>query len=354
MGSNCVLQAQTPTVLFPGLSGKVLLDSLFDRYRPDTVLPYAIARDTLYAKVLALDDDTLRCIYTGHALYLDPTKDPTQYVYLNGIPNGMNAEHAYPQSKGTAEGNARSDMHHLYPVRIAINEKRGDLPYSDIPDNETTIWYRGAQSMTSIPAARRDEYAEFKPGRFEPRESVKGDLARSVFYIQTMYRSQTNLADPTFFESQRLTLCQWHRQDPADAIEIRKTWRIAPYQDGKPNPFVLDCTLAHRCWCQDVPPACASSVTDLVQNALYLQSWRSSERGTQNITAQLPFSGQVSLRVTDLHGRLLQETSLQNVQEGSFAYTLALPPATAQIFLLEMILSGSEKYARQTIKIYGF
>lgn len=49
--------------VFPGLNGQVLLDSLFSRYLPLTVLDYGMARDTLFSKVLAVDDDTLRCLF---------------------------------------------------------------------------------------------------------------------------------------------------------------------------------------------------------------------------------------------------------------------------------------------------
>ncbi|MFN0216092.1 MAG: endonuclease [Saprospiraceae bacterium] len=250
------LYAQGFESVFPGLNGSELIDSVASHYRPDSVLDYANSRDTLYAKILAIDDDSLRCIYSGHTLYLDPTQDPTQFVYQNGGTNGMNTEHAYPQSKGASDGNPRSDMHHIYPARIAVNEARGDAPYTDIPDNQTTKWFIGNQVFTSIPLTNIDAYAEFKTGQFEPRESVKGDLARSIFYFYTMYRAQANLADPNFFELQRTTLCQWANQDPADSMELRKTWRIAPYQAGKPNPFVIDCTLASRCWCPGVPPSC--------------------------------------------------------------------------------------------------
>ena len=67
------LPAQGFQLIFPSTSGPALLDSLFDHYKPGTVLDYTQSRDTLYAKVLALDDDTLRCIYSGYALYMDPT-----------------------------------------------------------------------------------------------------------------------------------------------------------------------------------------------------------------------------------------------------------------------------------------
>ncbi|MBL7806408.1 MAG: endonuclease [Saprospiraceae bacterium] len=254
--NSLMLSAQGFQVVFPGLNGAELIDSVASRYRPLTVLDYANARDTLYAKVLAIDDDSLRCIYSGHTLYLDPTQDPTQYIFQGGGTNGMNTEHAYPQAKGAADGNARSDMHHLYPTRVAVNEARGNSPYTDIPDAQTQKWFIGNQLYTSIPATNIDAYSEQRSDAFEPRESVKGDLARSVFYFYTMYQAQANLADPNYFELQRNTLCQWAQQDPADSVELRKTWRIAPYQEGKPNPFVIDCTLANRCWCPDVPPNC--------------------------------------------------------------------------------------------------
>jgi len=253
------LAAQGFQTLFPGLEGQELVDSVSKNFRPATVLDYANARDTLYAKVLAIDDDSLRCIYSGHTLWLDPTQDPTQYVFQNGGPNGMNTEHAYPQSKGASTGNARSDMHHLYPARIPVNEARASVPYADIPDELTQKWFILNQVLTSIPAVNRDGYTESRTDAFEPRESVKGDVARAIFYFYTMYRAQANAADPNFFNLQRNTLCLWAQQDPADSSELVKTWRIAPYQDGKPNPFVVDCTLASRCWCPEFPPNCLVS-----------------------------------------------------------------------------------------------
>ena len=240
------LSAQSFQTVYPGLQGQELLDSLFDRFLPHVVLSYGMARDTLYSKVLAKDDDSLRCIYSGHVLYLDPTQDPTQYVYQNGGVNGINAEHAYPQSKGAADGNARSDMHHLFPARTPVNEARGSLPYANIPDAQTQRWFYKTQEMSFIPSTNRDAYTEARDDAFEPREAVKGDVARAVFYFYTIYRGQANAADPNFFVQQRATLCQWQAQDPADAQELTKTWRIAHYQEGKPNPYVLDCTLAFR------------------------------------------------------------------------------------------------------------
>lgn len=346
--------AQNFQPVFPGLTGKVLLDSLFDRFRPDTVLPYNVARDTLYSKVLAIDDDTLRCIYSGHRIYLDPALDPTQAAFLNGIPTGMNAEHAYPQSKGTSTGNARSDMHHLYPVRIPVNDARASLPYGEIPDNLTEKWFAGTIVTTTIPTQNKDAYSEVRSTTFEPREIAKGDVARAVFYINTMYRSQTNAADPNFFESQRLTLCQWHKQDPADAAELRKTWRIAKYQDGKPNPFVLDCTLAFRCWCEDVAPACMSATNDLSDPAaLALKIAPNPAFGPVQVMAELPFSGIVKGRLMDITGREISTFSVEKADAGAFSKTIEWPDAAGSLIFLELKLVSESKFATQTVLVIG-
>jgi Endonuclease I len=352
------LKAQGYQLIFPASTGQALLDSLFDHYRPGTVLDYTQARDTLYAKVLAVDDDTLRCIYSGHALYLDPTQDPTQYVYLNGSSLGMNTEHAYPQSKGAADGNARSDMHHLYPARIPVNEARGDVPYLDIVDAQTQKWFLGAQVFLSMPAQNKDLYAEFKTGAFEPRESVKGDLARAIFYFYTMYRSQANIADPNFFELQRPTLCQWAVQDPADAAELLKTWRIAPYQEGKPNPYVVDCTLAHRSWCPEIAANCVLSAGEpFVKKNLGLRVSPHPAVAQSRMEMTLPFGGNVRGRILSLQGQELAVFQSDPAPAGAFVLPLDLTRLAGLggwVGFLEVELTGAEGHVVQGMPLVIF
>ena len=316
------VHAQGFQPVFPGLGGAPLLDSLFDHYLPHTVFSYADARDTLFAKILAKDDDSLRCIYSGHTLYLDPTQDPTQYVYLGGSTNGMNTEHAYPQSKGAADGNARSDMHHIYPARIPVNEARASLPFAEIPDVQTQKWFWKNQLMTTVPTQHIERYAEANATKFEPREAVKGDIARSIFYFYTVYRSQANAADPNFFELQRPTLCQWDAQDPADSAELVKTWRIAHYQ-GTPNPFVLDCTLAQRSWCPDTQPNCSvGTSTPPASATLRLRVTPQPAQGQARLEANLPFGGDLRGSVRSVLGQELAVFRADGAVEGSFSMPL--------------------------------
>lgn len=350
------LFSQSFEPVFPALTGDELLDSVASHYRPAVVLDYANARDTLYASILAADDDTLRCIYSGYALYLDPTQDPTQYIYLNGSSLGMNTEHAYPQSKGAGDGNPRSDMHHLFPARIPVNEARGEVPYADIPDAQTQKWFRGTQVLFSIPAQDKDSWSEARPFQdFEPRESVKGDLARAIFYFYTMYRVQANAADPNFFESQRITLCQWQAQDPADSAELVKTWRIAPYQEGKPNPFVLDCTLAHRCWCPEVVSNCSVQEQEPEDVPLMLRLAPNPFSGSGRLEMTAPISGNLNARLRSLTGQELAVWQVGEVASGAVSLPIEIPDwGSTQAGLLEVRLWNGKKLIQQSIIVLGW
>ncbi len=245
-------QSYTPKsqTIFPGLYGQQLIDSLVAHYKPATVLSYDEARDTLFG-VIYNHNDSVTAVYTGYTIYLDPAQDPSDAAYAQDI----NTEHTWPQSKG-ATGMARSDMHHLCPSRTNVNSDRGNDPFAEIIDTETDRWYRLDEIRSTIPTQHIDEYSEkdFDASRFEPREDHKGNVARAMFYFYTMYKDQADAADPNFFPLQKNILRSWHHLDPADSLEIRRTNLIANYQDGKPNPFVLDSTLVDRAYFTSAPP----------------------------------------------------------------------------------------------------
>ncbi len=241
------LRAQD-TLLFPGLTGQELLDSIIANYKPEIILDYDNARDTLFSKIDKTDSDSLICVYSGYSIILDAEIDPSLDAYNKGI----NTEHSWPQSKGASEGNARSDMHHLYPVKDNVNSSRGNSPFGDINDEDTDSWYRNSTTLTTIPSTNIDEYSEKDndptDGVFEPREDHKGNVARSMFYFYTMYKDEADTADPDFFQTQKETLYQWHYLDKVDNRELERTKLIAKWQENKENPFVLDTTLIRRAY----------------------------------------------------------------------------------------------------------
>lgn len=347
------LRSQVFTPVFQNLDGTALYQAVLGTYKPIVVLDYSNARDTLFAKVLAIDDDSLRCIYSGHTLYLDPTQNPRQYVYLGGSTLGMNTEHAYPQSKGASTGNARSDMHHLYPTRIPVNEARGSLPFAEIPDQQTQKWFYKAQVFTSIPAQNKDLYSESTTTAFEPRESVKGDIARAIFYFYTMYTAEALAADQNFFNIQRTTLCQWHDQDRADSVELIKTLRIAPYQENKPNPFVLDCTLARRMYCPELSLNCQITATNSPEKApLQLRVSPNPMRGDGLVEMHLPFSGEVRFRLVSMLGLEIANWEVSYAEEGLFRFTIQAPEGLeGKLILLDVRVQHDGRLVRQVVPV---
>lgn len=241
------LLAQAP--IFENMPCEELPRALWQTYAPANVLGYGPAREFMYRE-LDNSNDSIYCFYTGYRLYLDSNAErASTYLYRDGDRDGINCEHLWPRSKGAAGGMAKSDLHCLASTRTAANDARSNSPFTEIDDTKTDRWFRMHYERKTIPPPGSiDEYSEWISGQFEPREAVKGDVARAMFYFYTMYREEVLIADPNFFELQRATFCQWHRQDPADEPERTRTRRIASKQ-GNVNPFVLDPTLAERTYC---------------------------------------------------------------------------------------------------------
>ena len=238
---------RSQTIIGEGLFGQELWDFVIDNYKTSNTLGYTDCRDTMYAVIDIKEGNQLTGVYSGYTITLDMNQDPSANAYEQGI----NCEHTFPQSLGAGDEPMKSDIHHLFPTKSNVNSSRGNDPFEEIPDEETHIWYRNEYSQTSIPTEYIDEFAEkYNPTnqneeRFEPREEQKGNTARAMFYFYTMY---SDVADGGFWELQKETLMNWHYYDEADEMETDRTWKIADYQDGLPNPFVLDSTLARRIW----------------------------------------------------------------------------------------------------------
>ncbi len=338
--------------ILPDLTGEELLDGLVSDYKADILFfDYGTARDTMFRNVYGVND-SLSCVYSGHTLYMDPTKDPTSFVYMNGSDNGINTEHTYPQSKGAGFGNARSDMHHLFPTRAKVNEERSNFPFGDIDDDDTDLWFYKDQSLFSKPTSNIDQYSEWRWQRFEPREAHKGNVARAVMYFYTMYKDQADDADPDFFAGMINTLCQWHFQDPVDSLEYRRTNLIAKWQVN-PNPFVLDCSLASRTYCDITDEACALAVNtkEINYNSEIVKAYFNPEANVYIINLDLAKAADVNIKVFDVTGKLLQESEYENFSASPNALALPNRIPGSGIRILQVQTQNASSTATKTFKI---
>ena len=327
--------------VFPDQEGDELLSNIQNEFTPVELLSWADTRDTLYANVYA-ENDSISCIYSDHTVYMDPTLDPTQAIFMDGSADGLNTEHIYPQSKGASEGNARVNMYNLFPCKVDINSTRASNPYNDINDNVTDSWFYKDIKQSNIPSVDIDNYSEAASFEFEPRESVKGNLARVVMYFYTIYRQEANDADPEFFDLQKEALCEWHFLDPVDQEEWIANLEIASYQEDKSNPFVLDCTLAARLYCDNASAECLLSNAD--QHVLdgNFDVFPNPILDILHIDTKM-HAEILSLQLYSSLGRLMHESA--------FTSTIDIESFNSGVYFLHIKIRGGHKVTKTVIKL---
>ena len=166
----------------------------------------------------------------------DPNNDGNVILLYTGDsrPDGgdWNREHVWAKSHGdfgTAMGPG-TDLHHLRPADPRTNSTRSNLDF----DN-------GGEEIEYAPGNFYDSDS------FEPRDEVKGDVARMVMYMAVRYEGDQyvdlelnekleNGKNP--FHGKQSVLVEWSEQDPPD--EFEKTRNDVIYEDFQHNrnPFI--------------------------------------------------------------------------------------------------------------------
>lgn len=170
------------------------------------------------------DSSNVILLYTGRS---EPKSD-------NGGNAGQwNREHVWAKSHGdfgTATGPG-TDIHHLRPADVAVNSARGNKDFDD-----------GGAEVAGAPGNYTDGDS------FEPRDAVKGDVARMILYMAVRYEGDDSFADlePNDRVSNgsapnigRLSVLKtWSAQDPPDTFERRRNDVIFDRYQHNRNPFV--------------------------------------------------------------------------------------------------------------------
>ena len=263
-------------VIFPSLDGENLREEVVETFKPNFVQLYPKALKALYSDVYN-DRDTVVTFFAKQRRYLPPmVYDPILFLDNRRHENGIQFTHIYPAIKGAAKtnGNAYSDLHNLIPVQKEIKEKGSNYIYGNPSKNKTSgILSKnhsgntgnddGINRITSRWKAEID--ANKRLWVFEPPTSVKGDVARAIFYFYTMYNEESERSDPYYFATMKEDLCRWHQEDPVNEEEFERNKRRAKYQEGKPNPFVLDCSLANRLYCREYQSVCPLAANESLE-----------------------------------------------------------------------------------------
>ncbi len=184
-------------------------------------------------------DETDRDPNNPNNLILVYRQTSVSHVWDSG--STWNREHVWPQSLmapglNTDNGDRHkgADLQNLKPANPAENTSRGNKYYGTATTTKTYL----------------------------PPANVRGDLARILFYMTTMYPELTlvNVNDGadlvTYQMAQLHLLVQWHLQDSVDAFELNRNNIIYSYQFNR-NPYIDHEELVCRVW-QNASPTIQS------------------------------------------------------------------------------------------------
>ncbi|MBO8184948.1 endonuclease I family protein [Streptomyces spirodelae] len=189
----------------------------------------ALSYDQVWDALKATDKDpdnssNVVLLYTGRSQSADDN---------GGGADQWNREHVWAKSHGdfgTATGPG-TDIHHLRPTDASVNSTRGNKDFDE-----------GGGEVEEAPGNHTDGDS------FEPRDAVKGDVARMVLYMAVRYEGEDSFPDlepndkvdngsaPAM--GRLSVLKKWNEQDPPDAFEKRRNDVIYDQFQHNRNPFV--------------------------------------------------------------------------------------------------------------------
>ncbi len=208
-----------------GLEGEALKTALHNIIDDHTEYSYNDLRDFILEET---DEDpnnsnNIILLYTGRSQNKNT---------FGGGADEWNREHVWAKSHGDFGNNppCGTDAHHIRPTDASVNSARGNKDF----DN-------GGQEHSEALGNYFTAYT------WEPRDAVKGDVARMIFYMSVRYEGGSGEPDlevvdyvntsPAPEHGKFSTLYEWHQQDPPDAFEINRNEVIYSYQ-GNRNPFI--------------------------------------------------------------------------------------------------------------------
>ena len=216
-----------------GLSGEALRAELHNIIKDHQSFSYTTTKTILReADEDYNNPENILLVYTGNSI------DKFDFA-SNFEPDFWNREHVWPKSHGDFDAGdpfevpAYTDAHNLKPVDHSMNTLRGEKDF----ENGGDLVFNGSSETDCFSTS----------STFEPRDEVKGDIARIILYMDLRYEGGTgepNLVvvdGLTTYPNPQIgtlsTLLEWHVQDPPDAFEKRRNDIIFKWQ-GNRNPFI--------------------------------------------------------------------------------------------------------------------
>ncbi len=209
--------------------GAELAAALHGIIRDQEVLSYDETEQALKQTDAAPDNpDTVLLLYSDRSARAD---------------GDWNREHVWAKSHGdfgTAQGPG-TDMHHLRPSDPTVNSTRSNLDFDT-----------GGEPVEDAPGNSYDEDS------FEPRDAVKGDVARMIMYMDVRYNGGDGFPDLSMNDQvdngkaphigRQSVLLNWHQHDPPSQVEKTRNDVIFEQYQHNRNPFIDHPEWASSIW----------------------------------------------------------------------------------------------------------
>jgi len=302
IGSGLTLFSQIPEGYYSstnGLSGDELKTALYTVIKGHTEFPYSSSSTDTWdiLKESDRDPDSAKNVilfYTGWSV------DAAQ-EYNNE--QGWNREHIWAKSRGDfgKSPGPGTDTHHLRPSDISVNYARGNRWF----DNCATPYEDDGMATGCFTSVSRWVW--------QPRDEVKGDVARMIFYMATRYEGENGEPDLQVIDylpsddftkepvhAMLSTLLAWHLEDSVSSFEQNRNEVVYSYQ-GNRNPFIDHPEYVNRIWGSD-PGVGIASPQD-VPIKIYPNPC------SDMLTVEFEQSGECIVELSSLNGQVLYRAS---------------------------------------------
>jgi endonuclease I len=343
----CTLQgfAQIPVGYYnaaSGLTGDQLKSSLHTIIDGHIEFPYSSTTTDVWDILKEADRDpnnpnNVIGIYSGFSMN-------AALEYDGGL--GWNREHVWAKSRGdfgTTLG-AGTDTHHLRAADVSTNSARNNRNFGNC-----TVPYTDGSGNYSGPTASFTSSTEWV---WQPPASVKGDVARMIFYMTTRYEGTngepdleltevllTN-TDKTPFHAKMSTLLQWHLEDPVDNAERTRNDIIYSFQQNR-NPFIDHPEYVCQIW------ACGSGNLAPGFTSVPVTTATEGQVYAYNVTASDANADPLTMAATTL------PTWLSFVDNSNGTATLSGTPGAAQVGAHAVVLEVSDGIAAATSQSFS-
>jgi len=303
-----ILGAQIPANYYAAAEGKTgaeLKAILYNIIKNHKEYPYTSSSTDVWDIIKETDRDpnnaaNIILIYSG--LSVNAAQE-----YNSGA--GWTREHVWAKSRGdfgTALGPG-TDLHHLRPENDVVNSIRSNYYFgeggSPVMYNSTaTGCFKNSLTYT-----------------FEPRDAVKGDVARMIMYMAVRYEGENGEPDLEMTESiygdsdkqplmgVKSVLMRWNLEDLPDDFERNRNEVVYKYQ-GNRNPFIDHPEYATAIW---------SSTSTAVNNASATPTQSLYFANNQlNISSEEPIQ---TVAIYSVTGQVLMSQHYNNVESVQIA-----------------------------------